>query len=383
SQQYFTMLYEKPTSYNEVFADDVTPADLAPYVQPGNPATYISSVSYGRKFYLLLESTASRTEIKASIKASYDAAVSGVELDAGATYVNDLANVDIKVYAVGGDQETALATFNGDFNAVANYLTTGGDYRTGVPLSYVVRSLETHQIVNVKLATQYQTQVCEPYYYDDNPPGFTAFWGQTFDRIGAIANINSSGNNLMFVFNLEGDEYFVADQNTQTVILGPFKVDDPNGYLGDIPFDRVSAANFNSDNYRLALYNGTGTLYCEIITFNSNSNFPATYTTPVPLANLYSGHPFALFGLESSARGSNTVAYIHTKKGGDHSIIYSPVNGAVLPFASPIFPIDNIGAAAYLSLPGSNYIVMIAANGRDYTIWNVNNSTEPTALYKF
>ncbi|MEM6348862.1 MAG: thiol-activated cytolysin family protein [Bacteroidota bacterium] len=382
SQEYFTMIYEKPTSYEEVFAEGVSPEDLEPFIQPGNPATYISSVTYGRKFYLLLESTETRSEIKASLKASYDAAVSNTELESGARFVNELSNIDIKVYAIGGDQQTALETFNGDFNAVANYLSNGGDYRTGVPLSYVVRSLETHQIVNVKLATQYQTTVCEPYFYDDNPPGFTAFWGQTFNRIGAIANFSDPINNLMFVFNLEGDQYFVGDQNAQTVLYGPYDVDDPDGLLGDIPFDKVSAARFDQDNSRLVLYNETGILRCEVLSFNLGPNNPATYSTPFPFSTVFSGHPFALFGLESAARGGNSVAFLHTKKGGNASVLYSPINGVALPFGSEIFPIETIGAASYVKL-GPGYMVMIAENGRDYTIWDISNTTAPTPLYKF
>ena len=47
--------------------------DLAPYMGPGNPPTYISSVTYGRRFVLLIESTSSTTEMKASIRASSSA----------------------------------------------------------------------------------------------------------------------------------------------------------------------------------------------------------------------------------------------------------------------------------------------------------------------
>ena len=124
-------------------------------IGPGNPGTYISSVTYGRKFFLLVESTSSRLDIKASIKATYDAGVTGGSLSAGAKYVKDLESSNIKVFALGGDQGLALSTFNGDMQAVGNFLTQGGDYRTGVPLSYVVRSLETHQDVAIKVATKY------------------------------------------------------------------------------------------------------------------------------------------------------------------------------------------------------------------------------------
>ncbi|MFK7924632.1 MAG: thiol-activated cytolysin family protein, partial [Bacteroidia bacterium] len=351
--------------------------------QPGNPATYISSVSYGRKFYLLLESTASRTEIRASIKASYDAAVSNTEIKAGAKYVDELSNVNIKVYAIGGDQTTALATFNGDFNAVATFLTEGGDYRTGVPLSYVVRSLETHQIVNVKLATQYQTSVCEPYYYDDNPPGFTAFWSQTFSRIGAIANINESGQSAMVIFNMEGDQYYVTDQNTQTVVGGPYGVHDANAILGDLPFDKVSALNYDPVSNLMYIYSGTGTLLCT----SNLAVSPGNVSQAIPVGNLFSNHPFALFGIESSGRyGSPNVVLQTKKESGNEIILYYPANGSFLP-STPVsetqdFPLKGIGAVTYIDI-GDGYFILIDTNGRDYTILDVANASDPRKLYKF
>ena len=82
--------------------------DLDPFIGPGNPAAYISSVAYGRRFYILVESTQTSTEIEAAISASYNAAAAGGAIDAEATYVRDLDEVRIKVHAMGGDQSLAL-----------------------------------------------------------------------------------------------------------------------------------------------------------------------------------------------------------------------------------------------------------------------------------
>ena len=56
NQSYYTMSFDLPTSLNDLFAPSVTPQQLAVYVGENNPATYISSVNYGRIFYLLIES---------------------------------------------------------------------------------------------------------------------------------------------------------------------------------------------------------------------------------------------------------------------------------------------------------------------------------------
>ncbi len=162
NQSYYTMSFDLPASTSDLFAPNVTPSDLSRYVGPGNPATYISSVTYGRRFYLLVESTASRQEMRASIEASYNAAVVGGSIEGGVEYIKDLENSRIKVVAVGGEQSLALATFNGDFRAVSEFLTDGANINNGVPLSYVVRSVRDNKIVNVKLATEYDVRNCEP-----------------------------------------------------------------------------------------------------------------------------------------------------------------------------------------------------------------------------
>ncbi len=161
-QIYYTMSFDRPTSLDEVFAPEVTPSDLERYVGPGNPATYISSVTYGRIFYLLIESEASREALAASVKASYEAAVAGGSISGGAKYVKELKNTTIQVFAMGGDQSKALATFNGDYGAVRDFLTTGGDIRTGRPLSYTLRALKDNKTVYVKVNNQFDVTECQP-----------------------------------------------------------------------------------------------------------------------------------------------------------------------------------------------------------------------------
>ncbi len=181
TQSFYTVSFDLPTSLDELFAPDVTVDDLEPYVGAGNPATYISSVTYGRRFYLLIESTASTTEMAAAIKASYDTAVVNGEIEAGVTYVKDLSNVNVKVFALGGDQSLATAMFTGDPQALGEFLTEGADIRTGVPLSYVVRNVLDNKVVNVKVATDYDVKTCSPsgeaFYsdFDVDAEGWTSY----------------------------------------------------------------------------------------------------------------------------------------------------------------------------------------------------------------
>ena len=160
NQRYYTMVFNMPTSTGALFDKSVVPSDLARYVMPDNPATYISSVTYGRRFYLLIESTESASEVRASIKASYDAALASGSGSIKGRDFSTLANVNTKVFALGGDHQLALAAFNGDVDAVSDFLTNGGSIDTGVPLSYVVHNLKDNSTVAVNVATEYETKTC-------------------------------------------------------------------------------------------------------------------------------------------------------------------------------------------------------------------------------
>ena len=59
--------------------DALHDAPLAePYVGPANPPVYIGSVTYGRIFYLLFESSASQTDLEAAVKAAREARLESV-----------------------------------------------------------------------------------------------------------------------------------------------------------------------------------------------------------------------------------------------------------------------------------------------------------------
>ncbi len=162
-QSYFTMAYEIPTAVEDFFAPDVRPEELDPFVGPGNPASFISSVTYGRIFYLLIESTASSTEIEASLDASFRTAAAGGQLGVDAEYVKDLENVKISAYALGGESESAISSITTDFETLKSFLAQGGQINTGVPLSYVVRSVaHRDRIVSVAVATEYDVTSCTP-----------------------------------------------------------------------------------------------------------------------------------------------------------------------------------------------------------------------------
>lgn len=201
SQSYYTMAFEIPTAVGDFFASDIEPSELKPFIYPGNPGAFIESVTYGRQFYLLIESTASRQELAASVEASFSAAVSSGSIGAEVSYVQDLENVRINAYAVGGDAADALGAITTDFDTLKDFLAVGGTIDTGVPLSYKVHSLaQRDQVVSVQVATTYDVTTCTPVGESFDAP---LFW---YDG----EHVARSGSQLTKLTNRFADPFFDA-----------------------------------------------------------------------------------------------------------------------------------------------------------------------------
>ena len=239
SQEYYTMTFNIPTSKEDLFDPSVTPEELGKYVQEDNPATFISSVTYGRIFYMLIESTSSRQDMAAKLNVSYGAFKNKVEGSVEVEAFNSLDEVKIKVIAYGGDAE---GTFQlaGETNiaAIADQLAQSTDIRAGLPLSYIVRSVERPDVVvGTKLATEYDAVSCE--LRGTLPPlGYSKLAGVFEDGYGAATAVAGSNSIL---FNGAGTEYIWFNGNTGN-ISQRFSIKDPNAPLGTIRYAAVGAA---------------------------------------------------------------------------------------------------------------------------------------------
>lgn len=180
TQRYYTMVYQTPTSFDEVFHESVTAEQLSRYVGPGNPATYISSVTYGRQFYLLFESTASKQELEAALSLMYDGAFVEASVELQSTYRKVESQTTVKAFAVGGGAaealEGVLAASNANFDKLHDFIVEGGDFganNPGLPISYTVRNVGDNKLVKVGVATEFVRKTCIPMVKNDR---FLALW---------------------------------------------------------------------------------------------------------------------------------------------------------------------------------------------------------------
>ncbi|MDO4691557.1 MAG: thiol-activated cytolysin family protein [Porphyromonadaceae bacterium] len=141
-QRFFTMSYEDPDGgFRGVFTDDITTDDLAPFTGKGNPLCYISSVSYGRVYYLLVESNKTHQELTAILNVG----LSGISAGGGMNNTKELEELKIKMIQLGGDAQSGLqGAVTGNFKDVANFIIKGAklsEDNVGAPISFTVKHL--------------------------------------------------------------------------------------------------------------------------------------------------------------------------------------------------------------------------------------------------
>lgn len=163
NQAFYALIFERPPRVQDFFHPDVTPGDLAPFIGPNNPPAYISSVTYGRIFYLLIESTEDWRSMSGSISADF--------LFGGASgsfkHISELKNLRVQAFAFGGDKDEALNAVLGGLSNLQSFLTSlkaGAQIRSALPLSYVLRSVRSDKVVKNGLATEYVIKDCAPQF---------------------------------------------------------------------------------------------------------------------------------------------------------------------------------------------------------------------------
>lgn len=424
-QEYYTMTFDLPTSLDQIFDAGVTPEDLSIYVQADNPATFISSVTYGRVFYMLIESTSSRTEMQSKLDLAYDGVAAQVEGSIEASYMQELNDLKIKVMAYGGDAAGSISLAGEkSISDIADRIAQSTDIRAGLPISYVVRSVKRpDQIVGVKLATEYDIVDCElkgvlpPQVYlplvdlfkDDADGG----------GIGAMTSI--TGNDIL-VFNKSGDKYAWFNGNSGT-IKGVFGIKDPNSPLGVVPLNSVGAALVSGEGeidlidktgLQLSIYSWQG----RIVDFNA-AEVPIQFgyyitggdggNDQVFLMNTrysqYDNFQFGQEGIEAALnlRGVNGLRSTLFGKPGNQfqNISITDINlGGIITRISEYtnpknstdwiynsgnsIPFDKVGAACYIQIGSEYYYLFVNDTGDELasgTLTIFSGQNLPTAQF--
>jgi thiol-activated cytolysin len=377
NQNFYTMSFDIPTSTEDLFAPSVTPEDLARYVQEGNPATYISDVTYGRVYYMLIESTSSYTEMEAEISASFSGVTNSASADISGNSLSKLDNLKIKVMAFGGEASTSLLTVGEtDLNILVDLLAESTTISTGLPISYVVRSVLTNQIVSVQLATEYDVTECEPTPPGGEPP-YTVHWkGQVLSRMGPVGAAYATIGTEFILIDETGTQFMRSNVGS---LEGPFPVSDLGG--GEEPPFSIGAAcnidgNDNGPGFWTMIIDLTGSYYSYIRHDTAWSG-----NDPQPISDLAEGdNPFGLNGIgalvfrEKTAEGPSN-RYMINKDGTQFSLYTNNPNsfGGVSDISNWAngglpFDVKKVGAGIGFYIGNKRYYLLFNHTGTQYCI---------------
>jgi hypothetical protein len=163
-QRMFTVVAGEPQTPSAYFSSDFTDAKLQQQVAlgrmgPDNPPIYISEITYGRMMMFSLTSSASVTDIRATIEAAYEGIGTNVDLALSARQKSILRESKIAVTSVGGDDQATLDVIrSGNWAA---YFTDSPPLSTAAPLTYTFRNLGDGSIAGVTESTEYEVKECE------------------------------------------------------------------------------------------------------------------------------------------------------------------------------------------------------------------------------
>ncbi len=343
-QTFYTLSFTAPFNVDGFFADTADPEDLERFVGPGNPPCYISSVNYGRIFYMLIESSASETELFAAVEGSFEGLTNqgggSVETD----FFEDIEEVSIKIFALGGDAATTLGAgglTKNNLGELNNILVKATDIRTAVPISYKAQSVKTNEVVAVQLATDYEKKEC--YVTSSLPPlVITEHWTGIKDLlggpVGAAVRMNGTqdfngGTTFTMFFDTLGVRC-VLDDGQQ--LYGPFNDISEYADYFNLPIDDIGAG------YSYAVSNGGSGYNNQYVFINKRGNRATTSANGFGTVRLLEDVPALAYwknqGISAVSRGLFDSVWSVDKAGKTVHIEYD--SGNVNPNISYEFPVS-------------------------------------------
>lgn len=376
-QSFYTMSFDMPRNYDDVFAPSVTPQDLAKYVQSGNPACYISDVTYGRIFYMTIESTSSKSEMDLAISGSYNGVGVEVDGDLAVEKMKKLKNLNISVFAFGGDSDESFDAIGlTNINDLKEVLGKGADIRSGKALSYVVKSVYDNKVVATQLATKYDVTNCIP-AVDNDAPTISRHWAGVSSKMGLVGAAFTGKDTEIYLISATGDEYMISDVGT---LEGPFPIQ--NLGVGTMPFDKIGAAcNLDGNQWdtpTIMIFDDTGTKYSYLL-----SGAGSDWRSANSIFEMHDGQcPFnsagvgALIFNHKDPLGPSSRYFYNSA--GDKYTLYNnnPQSwGGVYPIANYTNGFPSIGAGIGIRLGNDRFEFYFDKEKAQYSVWGNHDGT--------
>lgn len=159
-QKYYTIDMDLPKTPCSMFKDGQLPGIE---VFNGTSPVYVSSVTYGRMVYFMIESDSSSEEMQAALSASFHRFKVGGDLDIEYKYRQTIEQSHISALVIGGNADGAVQSVTG-VESLLQFLTADGDFSVtspGAPIAYTMRYLKDNSVARIVLNSEYTIRNCE------------------------------------------------------------------------------------------------------------------------------------------------------------------------------------------------------------------------------
>lgn len=159
-QKYYTIDLDLPKAPCNLFNEGELP-DLD--IFNGTSPVFVSSVTYGRMVYFMVESSSSAEKMKAALSASFNSFGKGGGIDVSFEHSQAIQQAKISALVVGGNADGAVKAVNG-VEGLLDFLTADGDFSAtspGVPIAYSMRYLKDNSVARIVLNSEYSIRNCE------------------------------------------------------------------------------------------------------------------------------------------------------------------------------------------------------------------------------
>jgi hypothetical protein len=146
----FSLVFQRPSRPHQFFKDGTDVSLIAPHVGSENPPAYVSVVTYGRMFYLLIRSSESSTTMEATLQANFDLGLFGAELGSSVNYLTSFRNLNMQFYSYGGSSAELPNAIGGGLESLKSFkqaLKNGNNFKLAKPVFATIRSVASDELV--------------------------------------------------------------------------------------------------------------------------------------------------------------------------------------------------------------------------------------------
>jgi len=167
--RFFTADVDAIINPSDVFADSVTAAEVQQKFSDGNPPVYVSSITYGSRFYVAVESAFDSQEVGAALEASFHNGVVAADGQTSLSTKQVLSSSSLAFVTVGATPEqiaafTAAIDPSGDpIAGIKAFMLNKANFTAaniGEPLSFQLKHLADNQPAAFGFAGTFDVESC-------------------------------------------------------------------------------------------------------------------------------------------------------------------------------------------------------------------------------